>query len=159
MIKPIIFHGRIVFQKTCDICGRVIYLEETLHHVRKRCRSYVKAEPLYLDLNPLLIVITEHWTGDKRIDICETCFRKHMSKFKYSTRNHQMCMYTEDQEAYKGRFKRPVSLETVRFWRRMNDALKDAKNMHIPVDTFSDDFVNSLPSLDPIEIGKEKNQC
>ena len=51
MDKIIIFHGRPVEQRTCDLCGRVIYLEENMHRVRRRCRSYVKAYPMYISLN------------------------------------------------------------------------------------------------------------
>ena len=57
MDKIIIFHGRPVEQRTCDLCGRVIYLEENMHRVRRRCRSYVKAYPMYISLNKICLKI------------------------------------------------------------------------------------------------------
>lgn len=157
MTKLIIFHGRHVLQRTCDVCGRVIYLEETLHRVRMRCKSYMKAEPLYIELNPYQIVITDDWTNEKCTHICESCFLKTKDRWKYPIRNYQLCMYTEDQEAYRRRFKRPVSAESVRYWHLVNE-LKESRKKEASSPIICPD--DSLPSFEPVENEEERRfQC
>ena len=119
MDKIIIFHGRPVEQRTCDLCGRVIYLEENMHRVRRRCRSYVKAYPMYISLNKICLKITDYWEGEYSCKhICHHCMVHnpdhpsiHDTDIIFSANNKEIisniiyCMYTEDTSAIVGTYR------------------------------------------------------
>lgn len=99
MIQDILFHGRIVKQRRCDHCGKIIYLQEDIHSVRKRCRAHSRAYLMYEELNKISLGVTEYWHNGICTHVCKYCAGKDPKPDGEVVREYVNCMYTEDDDA------------------------------------------------------------
>lgn len=80
MIQDILFHGRVVKQRRCDLCGKIIYLQEDVHSVRKRCRAHSRAYLMYEELNKISLGVTEYWHNGTCSHVCKQCAERTLTQ-------------------------------------------------------------------------------
>lgn len=99
MIQDILFHGRVVKQRRCDLCGKIIYLQEDVHSVRKRCRAHSRAYLMYEELNKISLGVTEYWHNGTCSHVCKQCAEKDPDPDVEVAHEYIKCLYTEDDDA------------------------------------------------------------